>query len=172
MVGTTALERSRRLRTRPIRNRPRTPRWGQVEHNLQLRLRHAPNLLDSLTHSVRPRVATTERIKAKYTAKQYWYSGKHHRHGAAVQTIAAPDGELLWVSGVLPGRTVEVTAARRFGIAEKVLAHLGLLADLGYIGLHPEAIYLEDVDDPRRRLEPRHVRLAAAQGSTHARCDD
>lgn len=82
----------------------------------------------------------TERIKAKYTAKQYWYSGKHHRHGAAVQTIAAPDGELLWVSGVLPGRTVDITAARRFGIAEKVLAHLGLLADLGYIGLHPEVI--------------------------------
>ena len=82
----------------------------------------------------------TERIKARYTAKQYWYSGKHHRHGAAVQTVAAPDGELLWVSGVLPGRTVDITAARRFGIAEKVLAHLGLLADLGYIGLHPEAI--------------------------------
>ena len=82
----------------------------------------------------------TERIKAKYTAKQYWYSGKHHRHGAAVQTVAAPDGELLWVSGVLPGRTVDITAARRFGIAEKVLAYLGLLADLGYIGLHPDAI--------------------------------
>lgn len=82
----------------------------------------------------------TERIKARYTAKQYWYSGKHHRHGAAVQTVAAPDGELLWVSGVLPGRTVDITAARRFGIADKVLAYLGLLADLGYIGLHPEAI--------------------------------
>jgi hypothetical protein len=32
MVGTTALGLSRRLRTRPIRNRPRTLRWGQVEH--------------------------------------------------------------------------------------------------------------------------------------------
>jgi len=82
----------------------------------------------------------TERIKARFTAKQYWYSGKHHRHGAAVQTVAAPDGELLWVSGVLPGRTVDITAARRFGIADKVLAYLGLLADLGYIGLHPDAI--------------------------------
>ena len=82
----------------------------------------------------------TERVKAKFTAKQYWYSGKHHRHGAAVQTVAAPDGELLWVSGVLPGRTVDITAARRFGIAEKVLAYLGLLADLGYIGLHPDAV--------------------------------
>jgi hypothetical protein len=35
---------------------------------------------------------------------------------------------------------VDITAARRFGIAEKVLQFLGLLADLGYIGLHPQAI--------------------------------
>lgn len=82
----------------------------------------------------------TERIKAEYTAKQYWYSGKHRRHGGNVQTVAAPDGELLWVSGVLPGRTVDITAARRYRIADKVLAYLGLLADLGYIGLHPDAI--------------------------------
>lgn len=82
----------------------------------------------------------TERIAAQFTKKQHWFSGKHHRHGAAVQTVAAPDGELLWVSGVLPGRTVDITAARRFGIAEKVLEFLGLLADLGYIGLHPQAI--------------------------------
>lgn len=82
----------------------------------------------------------TERVAASYTQKQHWYSGKHKRHGGAVQTVAAPDGELLWVSGVLPGRTVDITAARRFGIAEKVLAFLGLLADLGYIGLHPDVI--------------------------------
>ncbi|MGW2936137.1 transposase family protein, partial [Streptomyces sp. NPDC001156] len=72
--------------------------------------------------------------------KQPWYSGKHKRHGGSVTTIAAPDGELLWVSGVLPGRTVDIRAARRFRIADKVLAHLGHLADLGYIGLHPDVI--------------------------------
>jgi DDE superfamily endonuclease len=82
----------------------------------------------------------TERVAARYTNTQHWYSGKHKRHGGAVQTVAAPDGELLWVSGVLPGRTVDITAARRFGIAEKVLSFLGLLADLGYIGLHPQVI--------------------------------
>jgi hypothetical protein len=82
----------------------------------------------------------TERVAGQFTKKQHWYSGKHHRHGAAVTTVAAPDGELLWVSGVLPGKTVDITAARRFGIAEKVLEFLGLLADLGYIGLHPQAI--------------------------------
>ncbi len=32
MVGTAALGLSRELRTRPIRNRPRTSRWGQVKH--------------------------------------------------------------------------------------------------------------------------------------------
>ena len=82
----------------------------------------------------------TERIKAEYTKKQYWYSGKHRRHGGNVQTVAAPDGELLWVSGALPGRTVDITAARRFKIADKVLEYLGLLADLGYVGLDPRAI--------------------------------
>jgi hypothetical protein len=91
----------------------------------------------------------TERIAAEYTKKQYWYSGKHHRHGANVQTVAAPDGELLWVSGVLPGRTVDITAARRYRIADKVLQFLGLPADLGYVGLHPDAI----VGYERRRGE-------------------
>jgi len=32
MAGTAALGLSRELRTQPIRNRPRTSRWGQVEH--------------------------------------------------------------------------------------------------------------------------------------------
>ena len=32
MVGSAALGLSRKLRTRPIRNRPRTSRWGRVEH--------------------------------------------------------------------------------------------------------------------------------------------
>jgi hypothetical protein len=36
----------------------------------------------------------TERVAAQFTAKQHWYCGKHHRHGAAVQKVAAPDGEL------------------------------------------------------------------------------
>ncbi|MFB9578488.1 transposase family protein [Streptomyces yanii] len=82
----------------------------------------------------------TERVNGRIGRKQPWYSGKHKRHGGSVTTIAAPDGELLWVSGVLPGRTIDIRAARRFRIADKVLAHLGLLADLGYIGLHPDVI--------------------------------
>jgi len=110
----------------------------------------------------------TERVAARYTRKQHRYSGKHKRHGAAVQTVAAPDGELLWVSGVLPGRTVDITAARRFGIAEKVLTFLGLLADLGYIGLHPRVI----VGYKRRRGEKTlpEARKAANRVQAGLRC--
>jgi len=63
----------------------------------------------------------TERVAADYTRKQHWYSGKHRRHGGAVQTV-------------------DIRAARRFRIAPKILAFLGLLADLGYIGLDPRVI--------------------------------
>jgi hypothetical protein len=44
----------------------------------------------------------TERIAAGYTNKQHWYSGKHKRHGAAVQTVAAPDGASApgWTSSI------------------------------------------------------------------------
>ncbi|HZM79265.1 MAG TPA: transposase family protein [Candidatus Limnocylindrales bacterium] len=79
-------------------------------------------------------------IPTERLADRKWFSGKHHRHSGSVQTVAGPDGELLWVSGVLPGRTADVRAARRYRIAEKVLQFLGLLADLGYVGLDPEVI--------------------------------
>lgn len=110
----------------------------------------------------------TERVQARWGHVQYWYSGKHKRHGAAVQTVAAPDGELLWVSGVLPGRTVDITAARHFGIADKVLAFLGLLADLGYVGLHPDVI----TGFKRRRGEKTlpAARRAANQAQASLRC--
>ena len=32
-----------------------------------------------------------------------FYSGKHKKHGMNLQVIASPDGDLLWVSGALPG---------------------------------------------------------------------
>jgi hypothetical protein len=51
-----------------------------------------------------------------------------------VQTVCSPDGELLWAAAPLPGATVDVTAARRAGIAAMLLSVIGVLADLGYPG--------------------------------------
>jgi hypothetical protein len=51
-----------------------------------------------------------------------------------VQTVCCPDGELLWAAAPQPGATVDVTAARRAGIAAMLLPVIGVLADLGYLG--------------------------------------
>jgi hypothetical protein len=40
----------------------------------------------------------------RVAADRPFYSGKHQKHGMNLQVIASPDGDLLWVSGALPGR--------------------------------------------------------------------
>src|SRR6266568_4363484 len=55
--------------------------------------------------------------------------------GVNVHTICAPDGRLLWASAALPGRTTDITAARRHKLDVKIGKLIGLLADLGYLGL-------------------------------------
>jgi hypothetical protein len=62
-------------------------------------------------------------------------SGKHRCHGMNQQVISRPDGEILWVSGPLPGAVQDLTAARIWGIIRQ-LATAGsiTLADKGYTG--------------------------------------
>jgi hypothetical protein len=64
-----------------------------------------------------------------------FYSGKHKRHGMNVQVIASPDGDLLWVSGALPGSVHDKKAEWIWGVlAELEAAGLVTLADKGYQG--------------------------------------
>jgi hypothetical protein len=77
------------------------------------------------------------------TANRPNYSGKHRCHGLHVLALTDERGRLIWISAVRPGRTHDITAARR----DRILAHLraaslGALADLGFIGLD------DDGDDP------------------------
>ncbi len=46
------------------------------------------------------------------------YSGKARRHGVNIQAVTDPAGELIWYSPALPGRTVDITAARTTRIIE------------------------------------------------------
>jgi Helix-turn-helix of DDE superfamily endonuclease/DDE superfamily endonuclease len=39
----------------------------------------------------------------RVAADRPFYSGKHKRHGMNLQVIASPDGDIVWVSGALPG---------------------------------------------------------------------
>ncbi len=52
----------------------------------------------------------------RVAADRPFYSGKHRKRGMNLQVIASPDGEILWVSGALPGGVHDLTAARIWGI--------------------------------------------------------
>ena len=71
----------------------------------------------------------------RVAADRPFFSGKHRRHGMNLQVISAPDGEIVWVSGPLPGAAHDLTAARIWGILRE-LADCGLivLAGKGYHG--------------------------------------
>ncbi len=84
-----------------------------------------------------------------------FYSGRHKRHGLNVQTVCSPHGELLWAAAPAPGATVDVTAARKAGIAAMLTAIIGVLADLGYLGWDSQVI--------TGRRKPRGGELTAAQ---------
>ena len=63
------------------------------------------------------------------------YSGKHKRHGMNLQVIASPAGDILWVSGALPGSVHDKKAEWIWGVlAELEAAGLVTLADKGYQG--------------------------------------
>jgi hypothetical protein len=71
----------------------------------------------------------------RVAADRPFYSGKHRRHGMNLQVIASPHGDIVWVSGPLPGAVHDLTAARIWGIiAELAASGLVPLGDKGYLG--------------------------------------
>jgi hypothetical protein len=67
-------------------------------------------------------LARTDRV----AADRPFFSGKHHCHGMNLQVISGPVGQLLWVSGALPGSARDMKAAWIWGI-ERELAAAGLV---------------------------------------------
>jgi hypothetical protein len=66
----------------------------------------------------------------RVAADRPFYSGKHRKHGMNLQVIASPDGDILWVSGALPGSVHEKKAEWIWGVlAELQAAGLVTLAD-------------------------------------------
>ena len=71
----------------------------------------------------------------RVAADRPFYSGKHRHHGMNLQVIASPCGDLLWVSGALPGSVHDKRAEWTWGVmAELEAAGLVTLADKGYQG--------------------------------------
>ena len=63
-----------------------------------------------------------------------------HPHGLHVLALTDEGGRMIWMSAARPGRTHDITAARR----DHILVHLraaglGALAELGFLGLDDDA---------------------------------
>jgi DDE superfamily endonuclease len=114
--------------------------WRYVRETVRLLAARAPKLRSALAAASKARHAFvvidgTLIPVDRLAADRPFYSGKHHRHGMNLQVIASPEGEILWVSGALPGAVHDLTAARIWGIVrELATAGLIVLADKGYIG--------------------------------------
>jgi hypothetical protein len=71
----------------------------------------------------------------RVAADRPFYSGKHKKHGMNLQVIASPCGDIMWVSGALPGSVHDKKAEWVWGVlAELEAAGLIVLADKGYQG--------------------------------------
>ena len=71
----------------------------------------------------------------RVAADRPFYSGKHRRHGMNLQVIASPSGNILWVSGALPGSVHDKKAEWIWGVLRELeAAGLVTLADKGYQG--------------------------------------
>jgi hypothetical protein len=91
--------------------------WRYVTETVTLLAAHSPKLASALAAAQPARYAhlvldgTLIPID-RAAADRPFYSGKHHRHGMNLQVIAGPAGEIVWVSGPLPGHVHDLTAAR------------------------------------------------------------
>jgi hypothetical protein len=71
----------------------------------------------------------------RVAADRPFYSGKHRRHGMNLQVIASPAGDIVWVSGALPGAVHDKKAEWIWGVLRELEASgLVTLADKGYQG--------------------------------------
>ncbi|WP_433204946.1 transposase family protein [Nocardia sp. CA-107356] len=118
-----------------------TTAWRYITETVELLAARAPKLRSALRqakndgHAYLILDGTLIAID-RVAADRPYYSGKHRRHGMNVQVIATPDGDIVWVSGALPGSVHDAKAAGIWHIMCE-LEHCGLivLADKGYQGV-------------------------------------
>ena len=55
-------------------------------------------------------------------ADRPFYSGKHKKHGMNLQVIASPGGDIVWVSGALPGAVHDKKAEWIWGVLAELEA--------------------------------------------------
>ena len=117
-----------------------TTAWRYVNETVALLAARAPKLRQAVRAATKAGYAYvvldgTLIPVDRVAADRPFYSGKHKKHGMNLQVIASPGGDILWVSGALPGSVHDKKAEWIWGILHELeAAGLITLADKGYQG--------------------------------------
>ncbi len=147
----------------------RTTAWRYVNEVVALLAVRAPKLRKAVRDAKRAGYAyvvldgTLIPID-RVAADRPFYSGKHKKHCMNLQVIASPDGDLLWVSGALPGSVHDKKAEWIWGVLDELeAAGLVTLADKGYQGsTHAKIPYKgKNKPEPQKEANRAHAKLRA-----------
>ena len=100
----------------------------------------------------------------RVAADRPFYSGKHKKHGMNLQVIASPDGDVLWVSGALPGSVHDKRAEWIWGVLDELeWQGLVVLADKGYQGSTWAKVPYKGKNkpEPQKEANRAHAKLRA-----------
>ena len=153
-----------------------TTAWRYVEEVLALLAARAPKLRQAVRDAKKAGYAyvvldgTLIPID-RVAADRPFYSGKHKRHGMNLQVIASSGGDVLWVSGALPGSVHDKKAEWIWDVlAELEAAGLVTLADKGYQGSSYAKIPYRGKNKPesQKQANRAHAKLRAPGERTNA----
>ena len=146
-----------------------TTAWRYVEETVALLAARAPRLRKAVRDAKKAGYAyvvvdgTLVPID-RVAADRPFYSGKHKKHGMNLQVIASPGGDVLWVSGALPGSVHDKKAEWIWGVvAELDAAGLVTLAGKGCRGSSYAKIpyYGKNKPESQKEANRAHARLRA-----------
>jgi hypothetical protein len=147
----------------------RTTAWRYVNETVELLAARAPKLRKAVRDAKRAGHAyvildgTLIPID-RVAADKPFYSGKHKKHGMNLQVIASPDGDILWVSGALPGSVHDKKAEWIWGVLDELeKAGLVTLADKGYTGSTWAKVPYKgrNKPEPQKEANRAHAKLRA-----------
>jgi hypothetical protein len=146
-----------------------TTAWRYVNETAELLAARAPKLRQAVRDAVKAGWAYvvldgTLIPVDRVAADRPFYSGKHRKHGMNLQVIASPVGDILWVSGALPGAVHDKKAEWVWGVlGELEAAGLVTLADKGYRGSsHAKIPYIgKSKPESQKQANRAHARLRA-----------
>ena len=146
-----------------------TTAWRYVNETVELLAARAPGLRQPVRDAVEAGYAYvvldgTLIPVDRVAADRPFYSGKHKRHGMNLQVIASPDGDILRVSGALPGSVHDKKACWIWGVLEELqAAGLVTLADKGYLGAAHAKIPYRGTNKPesQKQANRAHAKLRA-----------